>query len=70
MNFLYPRRIIKDDGRGEALNEIVCVDQHCEGLTVCIQCNIDFASKFSLCSVATAIVILTNDNYRPGELTM
>jgi len=36
MIFFYPRRIIKDDGRGEALNEIVCVDQHCEGLTVCI----------------------------------
>jgi len=33
MIFFYPRRIIKDDGRGEALNEIVCVDQHCEGLT-------------------------------------
>ncbi|XP_039820492.1 alpha-mannosidase-like isoform X4 [Panicum virgatum] len=33
LEIMLHRRIIKDDGRGEALNEIVCVDQHCEGLT-------------------------------------
>jgi len=37
------RRLLKDDGRGEPLDEVVCVDQDCEGLTV----HIGFVSIFS-----------------------
>lgn len=36
MNVVNVRRILQDDGRGvqEPLNEVVCADEKCDGLTV------------------------------------
>lgn len=73
MNIVNLRRILHYDfsGIGESLDEVVCVDERCDGLTVYIHIYVYFLQHQLAIVFTTAIIILPHENsYRPGGLTM